>query len=71
MVHLLYKELYYRHIFARLDKALTIEDRVDSYDNYQLIFEQLQKDLQSEPGKGLLLGALPRSWLWDLIDEFL
>eukprot|EP00392_Amoebophrya_sp_AT5.2_P002624 g2629.t1 len=71
-VHLLYKELYYRHIFSKMDKAVTVEDRIDAWNNYQQIFERLQKDLTGETSGGhSLLKSMPISWLWELLDEFL
>eukprot|EP00199_Chlamydomonas_sp_CCMP681_P001016 CAMPEP_0119108554 /NCGR_PEP_ID=MMETSP1180-20130426/15070_1 /TAXON_ID=3052 ORGANISM="Chlamydomonas cf sp, Strain CCMP681" /NCGR_SAMPLE_ID=MMETSP1180 /ASSEMBLY_ACC=CAM_ASM_000741 /LENGTH=524 /DNA_ID=CAMNT_0007094179 /DNA_START=26 /DNA_END=1600 /DNA_ORIENTATION=- len=58
---LLYKELYFRHLYARCTP--TLQQRIDSYTNYMDLF-------------GLLLTSnvnmqLPNTWLWDIIDEFL
>lgn len=58
---LLYKELYFRHLYARCTP--TLQQRIDSYTNYMDLL-------------GLLLTSnvnmqLPNTWLWDIIDEFL
>jgi translation initiation factor 3 subunit L len=60
---LLYKELYFRHIYSKLQP--TLEQRMASFANYCDIFN-------------LLLGAdkpisvnLPVQWLWDIVDEFI
>ena len=57
---LLYKELYYRHLFSRLSPSLA--DRENSWKNYLELFAHLNS--QGEQIK------LPHSWLFDLIDEF-
>eukprot|EP01119_Soliformovum_irregulare_P017011 TRINITY_DN500_c5_g1_i1.p1 TRINITY_DN500_c5_g1~~TRINITY_DN500_c5_g1_i1.p1 ORF type:complete len:529 (+),score=138.88 TRINITY_DN500_c5_g1_i1:151-1737(+) len=60
---LLYKELYYRHIYTRLQP--TLEQRLESWKNYSDIFHWLQKS-----GSDLAID-LPSQWLWDMIDEFI
>lgn len=60
---LLYKELYYRHIYSRL--LPTLEQRVDSFANYCDIFNLL---LAVDEPVSL---ALPNQWLWDMVDEFI
>ncbi|KAL0077982.1 RNA polymerase I-associated factor PAF67-domain-containing protein [Phycomyces blakesleeanus] len=59
----LYRELYYRHIYARLTP--TLEHRVHSYENYCDLFNYI---LNSEGPVNL---ELPNQWLWDIIDEFI
>jgi len=59
---ILYRELYYRHIYARLKP--TLEHRFDSYSNYCELFAYLLAS--DEPVKI----ELPNKWLWDIIDEF-
>lgn len=59
---ILYRELYYRHIYARLKP--TLEHRFDSYSNYCELFSYLLA--AEEPVKI----ELPNKWLWDIIDEF-
>ncbi|KAG1667471.1 hypothetical protein FOA52_012226 [Chlamydomonas sp. UWO 241] len=58
---LLYKEMYYRHLYARCSPDL--RQRCESWDNYCDLF-------------GLLLHSnvnmqLPNQWIWDMIDEFI
>lgn len=59
----LYKELYYRHIHARIQGGPQFEQRVASFYNYceffNYIFLQKPNDLE-----------LPDIWLWELVDEF-
>lgn len=59
---ILYKELYYRHIYANLKP--TLQERFESYANYcdlfSYILNQSPTDLE-----------LPHVWLWDIIDEFI
>ena len=57
---LLYKELYYRHMYSRLSP--TLADREESWNNYLALFAKLL-----ELGNSI---KLPHSWLFDLIDEF-
>jgi len=59
---ILYRELYYRHIYARLKP--TLEHRFDSYANYCELFSYLLT--AEEPVKI----ELPNKWLWDIIEEF-
>ncbi|CAD7963245.1 unnamed protein product [Amoebophrya sp. A25] len=67
-VLMLYRELYYRHLFSKLDKAVTGPERVEAWENYQAIFDKLGKDLEGDANS--LLKGMPISWLWDLLDEF-
>lgn len=79
---LLYKELYFRHIYSRLTPSLA--DRIESWSNYLELFNwcvffffflRLVAHmfffffcrLMRENGKKI---RLPISWLFDLIDEF-
>lgn len=62
---ILYKELYFRHIYAKVTPGPTLDQRIESYYNYCDLFN-------------LMLGAdepvsleLPNQWLWDIIDEFI
>ncbi|KAL1920317.1 uncharacterized protein VTP21DRAFT_1463 [Calcarisporiella thermophila] len=59
----LYRELYYRHIYARLTP--TLEHRFHSYENYCDFFNYI---LNSDGPVNL---ELPNQWLWDIIDEFI
>lgn len=57
---LLYQELCYRHIFARLPSAQN-EVRVKTWENYIEIFRTVEKE--DIP--------LPVLWIWDIMDEFI
>mmetsp|Transcript_15454 Transcript_15454/g.21320 ORF Transcript_15454/g.21320 Transcript_15454/m.21320 type:complete len:522 (-) Transcript_15454:322-1887(-) len=58
---LLYKELYYRHLYARLTP--TLEQRCESWDNYCALFGVILH--------GNVNMQLPNQWLWDMVDEFI
>ncbi|OCH90225.1 eukaryotic translation initiation factor 3 subunit 6 [Obba rivulosa] len=60
---ILYRELYYRHVYSRLQPD--IDDRFHSYENSCELFNYL---LNSE---GPVRLELPEQWLWDIIDEFI
>jgi len=63
---ILYKELYYRHIYARLN-PVSFEDRVGSWKNYMQLLDLMIEQLSE--GEDLCI-ALPAQWLWDILDEF-
>ena len=41
---MLYKELYFRHLYAKLGSNITIEQRIESWDNYTTLFERIFSD---------------------------
>lgn len=38
---MLYKELYYRHVYARLSSTISVEDMVQSFSNYCSLFNTI------------------------------
>ncbi|CAF1267855.1 unnamed protein product [Adineta ricciae] len=61
----LYKEMYFRHIYASKPGGVSLEERQESYMNYIDLFNLvLAKD---HP----LKIELPDQWLWDIIEEFI
>lgn len=60
----LYKELYFRHIYARIPEGPTIHERADSFFNYCSFFNLILS--ASQP----VQLELPDIWLWELLDEF-
>ncbi|KAF9223203.1 eukaryotic translation initiation factor 3 subunit 6 [Gyrodon lividus] len=60
---ILYRELYYRHVYSRLQP--NVDDRFHSYENSCELFNYL---LNSD---GPVTLSLPAQWLWDIIDEFI
>ncbi len=62
---ILYRELYFRHIYARVTGGPSIEGRFESYYNYCNLFNYI---LSSESPVAL---ELPHQWLWEIIDEFI
>ncbi|KAJ9113065.1 hypothetical protein QFC22_006161 [Naganishia vaughanmartiniae] len=58
----LYRELYFRHVYAKLEP--NVDDRFQSYENICELFNLL---LNSEEPVAL---DLPIQWLWDMLDEF-
>jgi hypothetical protein len=61
---MLYKELYFRHIFAKMQP--TVDDKFDSFQNYVDLFNLLLGLNSTDPEF-----ELPISWLWDILDEFI
>ncbi|KAJ3388141.1 Eukaryotic translation initiation factor 3 subunit L [Lobulomyces angularis] len=57
-----YQELYYRHIYAKLNP--TIQERFESFQNYVKFFDLILK-------QGVFQYELPNQWLYDIIDEFI
>lgn len=60
---IIYKELYYRQIYATA-KQVTLEDRFSSYYNYVNLFNYI---LSSHGPVSL---DLPNQWLWEIMDDF-
>ncbi|CAG7785475.1 unnamed protein product [Allacma fusca] len=60
----LYRELYFRHIYAALPQSLSFSDRCNSYSNYCELFNLI---LTSPEPIDL---TLTNQWLWEIIDEF-
>lgn len=60
---ILYKELYYRHIYAKCQPNL--DNRFESYYNYCHLFNYILSADKPVPLE------LPNQWLWDIIDEFI
>ncbi|KAJ0178406.1 hypothetical protein K1T71_006229 [Dendrolimus kikuchii] len=61
---ILYKELYYRDIYARVPGGPKPKQRFHSFYNYCDLFNHI---LSAETP---VLLELPDQWLWELIDEF-
>jgi len=62
---ILYRELFYRHIYARVQGGPQIAHRFESYYNYCNLFNFI---LSAETPVPL---ELPNQWLWEIIDEFI
>uniref|UniRef100_A0A672NYQ5 Eukaryotic translation initiation factor 3 subunit L n=1 Tax=Sinocyclocheilus grahami TaxID=75366 RepID=A0A672NYQ5_SINGR len=62
---ILYKKLYYRHIYAKVSGGPTLDPRFESYYNYCNLFSYI---LNADGPAPL---ELPNQWLWDIIDEFI
>jgi len=65
MFLILYKELYFRHIYARMSNGPTQDQRFKSYYNYCDLFNYILN------ADGPVVLELPNQWLWDIIDEFI
>jgi translation initiation factor 3 subunit L len=57
---MLYRELYYRHIYSKLNPSL--QHRLESWENYGNLFNYLTTEEVTID--------LPLSWLWDIVDEY-
>ncbi|KAF6019700.1 EIF3L [Bugula neritina] len=62
---ILYKELYFRHIYARVQSGPSIEQMFESYYNYCDLFNYILN------ADGPVELQLPNQWLWNVIDEFI
>lgn len=63
----LYKEMYYRHVYSlNSGTMVTLEDRVESFQNYFNLFAYLIKTSSDKIDM-----CLPNQWIWDIIDEFI
>eukprot|EP00298_Acanthocystis_sp_HF-20_P008528 c17729_g1_i1.p1 GENE.c17729_g1_i1~~c17729_g1_i1.p1 ORF type:complete len:531 (+),score=157.51 c17729_g1_i1:27-1595(+) len=60
---MLYKELYYRHIYSKLQP--TAANRFESWANYVKLFNYILDSSNPVPLQ------LPNTWIWDTIDEFI
>jgi translation initiation factor 3 subunit L len=61
----LYKELYTRHLYSRLHKEMSLEQRFQAWDNYYDFFNFLISAESAPPVE------LPVQWVWDIVDEFI
>lgn len=61
----LYKEMYFRHIYQNLSPSL--EHRIASWNNYCDFFNFLL----NAPSPDSVNLALPNQWIWDMVDEFI
>ncbi|GJQ68323.1 hypothetical protein Trydic_g16918 [Trypoxylus dichotomus] len=61
---ILYKELYFRHIYAKIQGGPTLEQRFNSFYNYCDLFNYILSAEEAVPLE------LPDLWLWELVDEF-
>jgi len=62
---ILYKEMYFRHIYASIQGGPSLDQRFQSYKNYVDLFNAI---LSAETPLQL---DLPIQWLCDIIDEFI
>eukprot|EP01111_Echinosteliopsis_oligospora_P018075 TRINITY_DN809_c0_g1_i2.p1 TRINITY_DN809_c0_g1~~TRINITY_DN809_c0_g1_i2.p1 ORF type:complete len:579 (-),score=149.64 TRINITY_DN809_c0_g1_i2:32-1720(-) len=62
---ILYKELYYRHIYTKLQP--TLAHRFESWQNYIDLFQYFLKPTTAAEFDLML----PNQWLWDIVDEFI
>lgn len=60
----LYKEMYFRHIYAKLRPS--VYDRFDSFQNYIDLFNIILGLNSAEPEL-----EIPSVWLWDIINDFI
>lgn len=37
---MMYKELYFRHLYDKVGQSLTLEQRMESFDNYCMLFDR-------------------------------
>lgn len=61
---LLYKEMYYRYVYARITRGPSLDYRYHSYNNYSDLFCYILNAEEPVPFH------LPDRWIWDIVDEF-
>lgn len=71
----LYKQLFYRHKFQRLepveeDPHAFVEDYIHSFENFVNLFNIFIKEIWSKSDGELSNIVLPNVWLWDIIHSF-
>ena len=80
----LYRELYYRHIYARVQGGPTVEQRLvleqshRSHHSHSLFISRFDSYYNYCKLFNYILSAdipvnleLPNQWLWEIIDEFI
>mmetsp|Transcript_5231 Transcript_5231/g.12423 ORF Transcript_5231/g.12423 Transcript_5231/m.12423 type:complete len:551 (-) Transcript_5231:74-1726(-) len=65
---LLYRDLYYRHVFDKCQTSVKFEDRKESWDNYCGVFDYVMEQIENP---GSFRFHLPALWIWDIMDEFI
>ncbi|CAA9989204.1 eukaryotic translation initiation factor 3 subunit L, putative [Plasmodium knowlesi strain H] len=70
LIHSLYEELYYRHVFIIND--VTLEDRKNSWDNYKCLLNFISticSDPSGDTNDNVLV--MPNVWIHDFLSEYL
>lgn len=70
LIHSLYEELYYRHVF--IIKDITLEDRKNSWDNYKCLLNFITTictDLSGDSNDNVLV--MPNVWIYDFLSEYI
>ncbi|CRH01014.1 eukaryotic translation initiation factor 3 subunit L, putative [Plasmodium relictum] len=69
LIHSLYEELYYRHVFIIND--ITLEDRKNAWDNYKCLLNFISTictDLSGDSNDNVLV--MPHVWIYDFLSEY-
>ncbi|CRG93700.1 eukaryotic translation initiation factor 3 subunit, putative [Plasmodium gallinaceum] len=69
LIHSLYEELYYRHVFIIND--VTLEDRKNAWDNYKCLLNFITTictDLSGDSNDNVLV--MPHVWIYDFLSEY-
>ncbi|GAW81902.1 eukaryotic translation initiation factor 3 subunit 6 interacting protein [Plasmodium gonderi] len=69
LIHSLYEELYYRHVFIIND--VTLEDRKNAWDNYKCLLNFISSicsDSSGETNDNVLV--MPNVWIYDFLSEY-
>ncbi|KMZ79487.1 eukaryotic translation initiation factor 3 subunit 6 interacting protein [Plasmodium vivax India VII] len=70
LIHSLYEELYYRHVFIIND--VTLEDRKNSWDNYKCLLNFISSicsDPSGDTNDNVLV--MPNVWIYDFLSEYI
>ncbi|SBT38778.1 eukaryotic translation initiation factor 3 subunit 6 interacting protein, putative [Plasmodium ovale wallikeri] len=69
LIHSLYEELYYRHVFIIND--ITLEDRKNAWDNYKCLLNFISSictDTEGDTNDNVLV--MPNVWIYDFLSEY-
>lgn len=71
LIHSLYEELYYRHVFIIHD--VKTEDRINAWNNYKCLLNFIaeictESDDPSDPNDNILV--MPNGWIYDFLFEY-
>ncbi|CDU15949.1 hypothetical protein YYC_00191 [Plasmodium yoelii 17X] len=68
LIHSLYEELYYRHVFIIND--VTLEDRKNTWENYKCLLNFISSICTDNDGNDNVL-VMPNVWIYDFLSEYI
>ncbi|CAD2083834.1 eukaryotic translation initiation factor 3 subunit L, putative [Plasmodium vinckei brucechwatti] len=68
LIHSLYEELYYRHVFIIND--VTLEDRKNTWENYKCLLNFISSICTDNDANDNVL-VMPNVWIYDFLSEYI